>query len=723
MLLFARRLRKTEPRISGEVHPAFFTRSAVLLHVPAGGAFEEQGFVAQRAELHAFRIRAAATRTDHSFEYSGKRSPAERSEEKGSESNKGIADEERARASRSVNSAQASYPEAAGVASTVAESASSVTSRRAQLQWLSPTGWWILAGWAVFVGSYALASLVASPGPRLTTFGDVMQCLAPLYAIAGLLRPTASANWRHNGFWMALGLGCAMWMAGQLLWTFVEVVQGQQVPTFFFGDTIIFLHQVPMIGALTLMPHEERVEQSFRHSYLDFGLLLVWCLYLYLFVVLPWEYAVPKGALYSRNYTSLATVEELVVVIGFAVLVAKARGGWRTVYGHLFGAASLYAAASVTINLAIDRGSYYTGSFYDVPLVASFVWFGSAGFVANEAAPISVPVQSHWRDVWAARFAMAAAISMPMLGLWSLWGSGAPQAVRDFRLAVTQVALIAAVALVALRQRKVDRDRLRLLQKSQESLESLQRVQAHLVQQEKLASLGQLAAGAAHEINNPLTGIVGYTELLLEDATIGDRPRALVGKIRDQARRIKGLVGSLLRFARRVPTERTLLDVNEVLKNAMNLSSLDLRGKNIRIEAAHAEELPGVRGDANQLLQVFFNVIGNAIDALEEVGGGLLTVRTAIEQRRVVVEISDTGPGIKDPRLVFDPFYTTKPVGKGTGLGLSICYGIVQEHGGRIFCYNRPEGGAAFRIELPTALEPLLLAASLAAPSSAKSSQ
>jgi signal transduction histidine kinase len=133
--------------------------------------------------------------------------------------------------------------------------------------------------------------------------------------------------------------------------------------------------------------------------------------------------------------------------------------------------------------------------------------------------------------------------------------------------------------------------------------------------------------------------------------------------------------------------------------------------------------LPGVRGDANQLLQVFFNVIDNAIDALEEAGGGRLTVRTALEQQHVVVEISDTGPGIKDPRLVFDPFYTTKPVGKGTGLGLSICYGIVQEHGGRISCFNRPEGGATFRIDLPAVSDPLAIMAALAGASSAKSDQ
>jgi signal transduction histidine kinase len=115
------------------------------------------------------------------------------------------------------------------------------------------------------------------------------------------------------------------------------------------------------------------------------------------------------------------------------------------------------------------------------------------------------------------------------------------------------------------------------------------------------------------------------------------------------------------------------------------------------------------------VLQVFFNLISNAVDALEEVGGGKLVIRTSHADGKLLIEFSDSGPGIKSPQHVFDPFFTTKPVGKGTGLGLSICYGIVQEHGGRIECFNRPEGGATFLVEFPTnALEPYVSDASLA---------
>ena len=111
--------------------------------------------------------------------------------------------------------------------------------------------------------------------------------------------------------------------------------------------------------------------------------------------------------------------------------------------------------------------------------------------------------------------------------------------------------------------------------------------------------------------------------------------------------------------------------------------------------------LPGVRGGSNQLMQVFFNIINNALDAMAEQGGGVLTIKTQRDRANVVVLFSDSGPGIREPHRVFDPFYTTKPVGKGTGLGLSICYGIVQEHGGNIRCYNGQTGGAVFRVELP----------------------
>ncbi len=568
---------------------------------------------------------------------------------------------------------------------------------------MSPACWALTAGWLLLVGTYSVAALAVPNGRGLTAFGDIFQCLAAIFACGGLVLNWRTAEKRTRVFWVLLSLGCFAWLVGQSIWTYFEVVLRQNVPNPFIGDVILFLHPVPMIGALALKPHDKRDDLNVHIGYLDFSLLLVWWVYLYLFVVIPWQYVAPNVAAYGWSYDHLAAIENLVLTVGFAVLITRARGAWKEVYAHLFSASLLYAAGSYITNRAIDRMDYYTGSPFDLPLVASFVWFGTAGVMAYRLKPAREAVSS--RDdlskKWAALLAMTAVFSIPLMALWSLWGLHNPPDVRVFRIGVTQVTLVVAALLIAMRQRLVDHDRIRLLEASQESFENLKHFQAQMVQTEKLVSLGQLAAGAAHEINNPLTGILGYSDLLVDDPALGERQRVVAEKIRTLSRRIKTLVTNLLSFARRVPTERLSLDLNQVLASALHLSNLDLRGKHIQVQTDSDADLPPMRGDANQVLQVFFNLISNAVDALEEVGGGKLVIRTSHGDGKLAIEFSDSGPGIKSPQHVFDPFFTTKPVGKGTGLGLSICYGIVQEHGGRIDCFNRPEGGATFVVEFP----------------------
>jgi len=569
------------------------------------------------------------------------------------------------------------------------------------------TQWIILAAWVGFVGVYGLVSLTLPRGSALTAFGDIVQSLAAAFACGCLFLNAASQEERRTrAFWLLLGLGCGTWLFGQLLWTYFEVIRGQEAPNPFIGDVILFLHPVPMMWALALKPHDRREDPNFHIGYLDFSLLLIWWVYLYLFVVIPWQYISPDVAAYGLSYDHLAAVENGLLAVGFAVLVGRSKGIWREVYAHLFSASILYAAGSYLANWAIDRQDYFTGSPFDLPVLASFVWFGTAGLIAYQRKPAPDPLARHSQDAspWPARIAMTAVVSIPIMALWSLRYSPNRESVRTFRIGVTQVTLLVVSALAFLRQRLVDRDRTRLLESSRLSLENLKHIQAQMVQTEKLVSIGQLAAGAAHEINNPLTGILGYSDLLADDPALGDRQRQVAEKIRMLARRIKSLVTSLLSFARRVPTEKTNLDINQVITNTIHLSHLDLRKKKVTIETVTDAKLPPVHGDANQILQVFFNLMSNAVDALEEVGGGKLVIRTDHNAEKVFIEFSDTGPGIKSLHQVFDPFFTTKPVGKGTGLGLSICYGIVQEHGGHIECFNRPEGGATFLVEFPAVL-------------------
>ena len=573
---------------------------------------------------------------------------------------------------------------------------------------------WLVAAWAVFLGVYAGVSFYLKPGPSLSAFGDIVQCFVPLIANAGLLINAGTPHWRRNIFWMLLALSCSMWMMGQFEWTYYEIYLHREVPDPFAGDIIFFLRGIPLIAALALRPHLKRNELRMGLGYLDFALLLTWWTFVYAFFVLPWMYVSYSDALYNYAYNVLNTVQQLVVMVGFGLFWLGTRNAWRTVYAYLFCASALYMLGSLTTNVAISRHDYYTGSWYDLPLLSVFFLYGLAGFVAFQKrkqldlpadGSISGGAESAGRgNVWASRLAMGAVLSLPLFALYAMHLEHDTQVIRDFRLTLTLVAAVPLVLLVFLRTHLADKDRALLLARSESSIENLQRLQTQLVQSEKLISLGQLAAGAAHEINNPLTAILGYSDLLADDPALPDRARTTAGKIREQARRTRSLVQNLLSFARQVPPERTLLDINSVISNAVQLRALDLHTGGPRIETDLESVLPGVRGDHNQLMQVFFNIVNNGLDAMGDGSGGVMTIKTLRDRGSVVILFSDTGPGIKEPHRVFDPFYTTKPVGKGTGLGLSICYGIVQEHSGKILCYNGQTGGAVFRVELPAVL-------------------
>jgi signal transduction histidine kinase len=572
----------------------------------------------------------------------------------------------------------------------------------------------ILVGlWVAILGVYALVSIaLAGHQDTLKTFGNLVQCVVPLLANAGLLLNAGTPHWRRNIFWMLLAMSSTLWMIGQFEWTYYEVYQHKSMPVINDGDIIFFLRGIPIMAALALQPHRKRGEVRLQFGYLNFILLLTWWTFVYAFVVFPWMYAIPSEGQYNYNFDVITNIQNMVIVVGFGTLWLKARGAWRVVYAHLFGGAAMYMLSSLVINVGISLNKYSTGNLYDLPLISSFLWFGLAGVIAYLKRKELESPQDSGADgedkpresAWSARLAMAAVISLPLFAIFTLrFEHDAPE-VRDFRLMTTLIASVPIAFLVFWRTHMADRDRARLLAKSEQNIENLQRLQAQMVQTEKLVSLGQLAAGAAHEINNPLAAILGYSDLLADDPTLPEKARGTAGKIRDQARRTKTLVANLLRFARQVPPERTLLDINTVVTNAVQLRALDLRTSKSRIEMQLESVLPGVRGDGNQLLQVFFNIVNNAIDAMEASEGGVLTIKTIRDRGNVVILFSDTGPGIKDPQRVFDPFYTTKPVGKGTGLGLSICFGILQEHAGKILCYNSQQGGAVFRVELPAVL-------------------
>lgn len=228
-------------------------------------------------------------------------------------------------------------------------------------------------------------------------------------------------------------------------------------------------------------------------------------------------------------------------------------------------------------------------------------------------------------------------------------------------------------------------------------------LQAKLMHAEKMAAVGQLVSGVAHEVNNPLTAILGFADLLMENHDVPESARKDLRVILQEAQRTKQIVQNLLSFARQMPPQRKPVQLNAILKRTIQLRAYDFHSRGVAITEQYEDALPYVIGDAQQLQQVFLNILNNAYDAVREaVNGPRIAISTRHSDDFVEVSFCDNGHGITHPERIFDPFFTTKQVGEGTGLGLSICYGIVKEHGGEIVCANNSgQQGATFTIRLP----------------------
>ena len=562
--------------------------------------------------------------------------------------------------------------------------------------------WFVLAGGITL--AFAVVSLTVPRGPTLTAIFDVGYFLLTLTVGVAMLANAWSARGVNRRFWTLMGSGCILWAVDLAAWIYYEVVRHTNAPVVSFRDVFLFLHLIPMIAAIGLRPHRIEGEQKFRLGTLDFLLLLIWWVFLYAFVVFPAQYVSVNAAMYRKDFASLYLVETGVFVLILGIAGRGATGGWKIVYLNLMAASALYALDSQGLSLALANGKYYTGSLYDVPLLGTVSWMAATALSAREWKSEATPAPAE--DKWGAmafRLAMLAILSLPALGLWAFRWDDSPVVIRMFRLFTVLTAMLVMGVFVFMRQYLQDRALIHLLEDSRRSFENEQRLQSHLVQREKLASLGQLVAGAAHEINNPLTAIMGYSEKLWSNQRLTSEQDTLVRKIVSHSQRTRDLISNLLSFAQQGSGEKTMLDLCMLLQRSVQMRELQWHDQKIRIETLIDPNVPKVWGDGHRLFQAFVQIVENALDALEEAGGGLLEVSARLQGEEVVIQFSDSGRGIREPHRVFDPFYTTKPIGKGTGLGLSAVYGVVQDHRGQITCYNKPEGGAVFVLHLPVA--------------------
>jgi PAS domain S-box-containing protein len=288
--------------------------------------------------------------------------------------------------------------------------------------------------------------------------------------------------------------------------------------------------------------------------------------------------------------------------------------------------------------------------------------------------------------------------------IWVMfWGKDAPVGIMGlcshlgYEYSSNDENLLVAIS----RQLATTIEKVRLYEETCRAYEDLRKTQEQLLQSEKMSAVGQLIAGVAHELNNPLTAILGYAQLL-ETEGLNTRAQDYVAKLFKQAQRTHRVVQNLLSFARQRTPQRDEVDLRKVLDETLALRDYDLKINNIHVERDVPTQPALVVADPHQLEQVFLNIINNSVDAILETGhAGKLKIRISCAGGHVCTQFTDDGAGIKDPKRIFDPFYTTKSVGKGTGLGLSICYGIVKEHGGDITANNSPEGGAVIEIRLP----------------------
>ena len=564
--------------------------------------------------------------------------------------------------------------------------------------------WFVVAAGVTLV--FAVVSALSKPGPRLTATADIVQLVLMLAALGVSVANAWSQPGQRRSFWLMMTLGFSLWTANQTAWTIREVILHWPIPDPFFFDIILFFHAVPLIAAVAWRPDLIKKEGKVFLSLLSFLMLSGWWMFLYAFIVFPHQYVVPNVYYYNVYYDQLYGLENLFLLVALGSAWWTSSGGWRKLYLNFFGISLLYAINSQLLDRAAADSTYYSGSLYDVPLIATIAWMAAASWSSREWGLTSVEFNLNRRlKKIIPQLAMLALLSLPVLGVWTVLMDKSEAPTRVFRISSVLAAMLVLGTFVFLRQYVLDQTLMSLLSESRRAYDSQKQLQTQLVQKEKLASLGNLIAGAAHEIDHPLGAVMTYSEQLWSQEKLTAEQTTLVRKIVAQAQRTRDLVANLLSFAQQAPGEKNLVDVSLLLNRATQMLEARRGPGKIQVKLSIEKDVPKVLANANQLFQGFIEIIENAMDALEGVGGGSLDITAQRDGGDILLEFSDTGPGLRDPQRVFDPFYTTKAVGKGTGLGLSVVYGVVQDHGGQIACQNKPQGGALFTLRLPVTPE------------------
>jgi nitrogen-specific signal transduction histidine kinase len=550
------------------------------------------------------------------------------------------------------------------------------------------------------------ASLLMPRGDALTIASDLIQGSLLLVATGAFL---TNASRSRGGtpqtrlFWILMSVGMLFWLTYQGMWNYFEVIKRQDVPDPFLGDIVLFLHLVPMIAALAVLPHLRENERDERVRMLDFTLLLTWWVFIYVYAVIPWQTVHVDEATYGANFNFAYLTEKLVLLASLAMLAYTSTGGWRQLYAQLLGASALYASSSYVANWAIYHKLYYSGSLYDIPLTVSIAWMAVASLLAFRLHLSDAKPSQPLLGVWITRLSMLALFSLLWAAMAAELDAALPNPVKTFRITVSLFTMIVMGIVVFWRQRLLRAELSQLLDRSRRSFDDLKNLQEKLIQSEKLASLGQLVGGAAHEINNPLTAMLGYSELL-SASVLPPEEQLQAAEVGEQVRRTTTLVASLLTFARQAPAKLAAVDINSVLQTAARLlvPQLDAEASSIRL--ALSSSLPSVLADSNQILHVCMHLAGQISACLNHETDSTVFVSTHKGGNLVMVDFLSFDPSAASNArpLSFAPPLSSEGANKPSTLSLGACCRIVEEHGGQLLQSATPHT-PAFRMELRVA--------------------
>jgi signal transduction histidine kinase len=567
---------------------------------------------------------------------------------------------------------------------------------------------WLILFSALLVTAAALA-FWGKPGHGLSSFGDFAELGCLVVAAVFTIRNALSSRGASRVFWSFSAAGIVLWLAGVAQWTEYEIFLRKPLPQMPIGDILLFLKLVPMVAALAAEPQTQLTGRFRVLGFLDLSFLLVYWFYFYALWVIPYRYVTYNEGIYNSHFNTIDTLGHILFTIVLGISALRAQGAWRTLYRLYWASFALYTLSSAIANVAIDNGKYYSGGFYDLPLLTAVAGIALFAVLGEQLRFSSLPSvlsredrSSRVVELFPSRIGMLATLSTPIVGLALASSAGITDKIGRFRVLTTLFAILILSLLLFVKQDFLSRDHVRSFRVASLAYADLTMSHERLLQTEKLASLGRVVARVAGEVKKAMRVTQDSSVYLMTAPGASSVAQGTAEKILTQANRMDALLDNMLGFACESPLEITTADVSQLLSAAVGLTRAS-RGAVVHIGTRSEGEIPKVAADPSRILQVFVQVIGNALDAMEGSISGSLSITLRLVREQVEIEFADTGTGLSEPDHVFEPFYTTKSVGKGIGLGLSTCYGIVHQHHGVISCRNRDGGGSVFTVRLPIA--------------------